>query len=73
MEDERNIDYQTLIKGIFVWGFPSVNNVINNENIKAVIDLRAEAKEGAFQGDSIEKGKQLLKEIRPEIEIHPEL
>lgn len=129
-----NIDYQNLIKGIFVCALPAVDHVIKKENISAVIDLRAEAqydtknenvnyvniplidgepnqkqllqkgikevikfyKEGKqvvlhWQGgksrtgsvalrvllelnivDSIDKGLQLLKEVRPEIVIHPE-
>lgn len=55
-----NIDYQTLIKGIFVCGLPAVNNVINKENISAVIDLRAEAQEGTYFENGIYKNISLI-------------
>jgi hypothetical protein len=55
-----NIDYQTLNNGIFVCSLPSVNNVINNENIKAVIDLRAEAEESAYHGNVMYRNIPLI-------------
>ncbi|PYZ95282.1 hypothetical protein CR194_07160 [Salipaludibacillus keqinensis] len=55
-----NIDYQTLINGIFVCGLPAVNDVIKNENVKAIVDLRAEAKEDTIPGNVIYRNVPLI-------------
>ena len=55
-----NMDYQTLLKGIFICGLPSVNQVIKKENASVVIDLRAEAQQDSYYENVIYRNFPLI-------------
>ncbi|TWI59846.1 hypothetical protein [Halalkalibacter nanhaiisediminis] len=49
-----NTDYQSFLAGMFICGELAVPTVVTKEDVKLVVDLRAEASEGVV-GDQVDR------------------